>query len=208
MLGRPRRLDGTVDIQLDDLELRDSRAHTLDERLQLEIRLRDAPQDGRHRILGRQIGRGGANQEHAQANFPGARSSLAALIVVELQHVLDGAAPDDIGDLSRGQLTPAAEADDDRSRRQLQRFLQRCWLADDDRVCAERPRVQPEVVACRQRAIEQAIDDGFRADNRVGLVMADDDGEAREAQIAVHDGDEEPLTRLGPAFVRSPCGFP
>ena len=182
-LRRPRRLDGAVDIQLDDLDLA---------RFVVRTRSTNVCSSRFACAMPRRMAATESSVDRLDAVAPikstlrptslARRSSLAALIVIELQHVLDGAAPDDIGDLSRGQLTPAAEADDDGSRRQLQRFLQRCGLADDDRVRAERPRVQPEVVACRQRAIEQAIDDGFRADDRVGLVMADDDGEAREAR--------------------------
>ena len=103
-----------------------------------------------------------------------------------LQHVLEGGAPKKIGELRGTEVAPLAEAYDDRSGGFLQCLLYRSGLVQDHRDRAEFAWIEAQRVPLRQRAAQNPVHLGFRADDGVAFVVADHDRVAGVPQIPVH----------------------
>ena len=157
--------------------------------VELAIRLRDAAQDRRDRILRRDVGgRVAADQQDRESDGIGIAAPASAparhrRVAARTAARHGGRGSPSCAAVSSPQL---AESDDDRAVRQAERPLHRGRLAKDHRPVREAPGYRPRLYRCerRPRAAGRCCRSG--TDDGVAFVVADDDRKARIAQVAVH----------------------
>src|SRR4029450_5386309 len=93
--------------------------------------------------------------------------------------------PDEVRELRRREVAPFSQSDDDCAVRKPERSLHLRRRLHGHRHGSEYTWIEPEVVAAQERPVEHPINLCFGADDRVTLVVAHHDREAREAKVAV-----------------------